>query len=146
MNTDNQHNTFGEFLVAKRRGKEIPSLRVTEALGISPGYYSDIEKNRRNPPPDRDTLAKLAEILQLADEDIATFYDLAGKARSEAPPDLPDYINQHQVVRVALRMAKDSGDARVWGKFIDLLENEREGNNDHAEHRVYTSKNPIHQL
>jgi hypothetical protein len=37
-------------------------------------------------------------------EEKAAFYDLAGKARSEAPPDLPEYINANQLVRVAFRL------------------------------------------
>ena len=115
-------NTFGEFLVAKRREKEIPSSQVTDALGISPGYYSDIEKNRRQPPPDRETLSRMVGVLLLNESDAATFYDLAGKARHEAPPDLPDYINQNQVVRVALRLAKDKGSDEDWQRFIRSIE------------------------
>ena len=119
-----RYDTFGEFLAAKRREKEIPSTYVTDALNISPGYYCDIEKNRRN-PPDRSTLAKIVQILQLYDSDVDTFYDLAGKARSEAPPDLPEYINQNEVVRVALRLAKDNGSDDDWLGFISLLESRR---------------------
>ena len=116
-----QYNTFGEFLVAKRREKQIPSIQVTDALDISPGYYCDIEKNRRK-PPDREMLSRIARALYLYGEDIDTFYDLAGKARSEAPPDLPDYINENQVVRVALRLAKDKGSVDDWNNFIRGLE------------------------
>ena len=120
---DNAHyKTFGEFLVAKRKEREIPALQVAEALGISPSYYSDIEKGRRNPPPERESLAKITQILRLQGDDLALFYDLAGKARDEAPPDLPDYINENQVVRVALRLAKDTGSNEDWQRFIDDLE------------------------
>ena len=124
--SDNTHyKTFGEFLVAKRKEREIPSLQVAETLGISPSYYSDIEKGRRNPPPDRESLAKIAKLLNLNSGDLAIFYDLAGKARDEAPPDLPDYINENQVVRVALRLAKDTGSNEDWQRFIDDLESRK---------------------
>ena len=116
--------TFGEFISAKRREKAITSTYITDALNISPGYYCDIEKNRRN-PPDRNTLAKIAQLLHLCGSDIDTFYDLAGKARSEAPPDLPEYINENEVVRVALRLAKENGGEDDWLDFIRTIERRR---------------------
>ena len=72
------YTTFGDFLSAKRREKGIPSTQVTDALCISPGYYCDIEKNRRN-PPDKATLEKIVRVLYLNPADIDMFYDLAGK-------------------------------------------------------------------
>jgi transcriptional regulator with XRE-family HTH domain len=118
---DRQYGTFGDFLIAKRREKEIPSAQVCDKLGISPGYYCDIERGRRY-PPDREALALMAQALHLIGEDVATFYDLAGKARREAPPDLPEYINEYQIVRVALRLAKDKGCEDDWRRFILALE------------------------
>lgn len=116
-----EYKNFGDFISEKRRKQEITSLQMSEIAGLSPGYYCDIEKNRRN-PPDRDTLTKLINALRLSDADIHTFYDLAGKARSEAPPDLPDYINENEVVRVALRLAKNKGSTDDWKRFINDLE------------------------
>jgi transcriptional regulator with XRE-family HTH domain len=116
-----RHAAFGVFLTAKRRETGVLASAVCEKLGISPGYYSDIEKGRRY-PPGREALARIAQALSLTGEDEAIFYDLAGKARSEAPPDLPEYINENQVVRVALRLAKDKGSADDWYKFILDLE------------------------
>jgi transcriptional regulator with XRE-family HTH domain len=115
---------FGDFVSFKRHEREITSLQMAETLGLSPGYYCDIEKNRSN-PPDKTILAKLIETLRLSVEDIHTFYDLAGKARSEAPPDLPEYINENQVVRVALRLAKEKGSSDDWRRFIYDIENRK---------------------
>jgi transcriptional regulator with XRE-family HTH domain len=112
--------TFGGYVSEKRREREIPATHIAERLGLSPGYYCDIERGRRL-PPDRDTLDRLVKALVLNTEDTHTFYDLAGKARSEAPPDLPDYINSNEIVRVALRLAKDKGSADDWVRFIDNL-------------------------
>jgi transcriptional regulator with XRE-family HTH domain len=119
---DASHNTFGGFLADKRKKREITSLSMSEMLGLSPGYYCDIEKNRGR-PPERSILDKMIELLRLSQEDIHTFYDLAGKARSEAPPDLPDYINDNHAVRLALRLAKDKGTEADWHRFISELEN-----------------------
>ena len=115
------YTTFGEFLSDRRRKREIPSLQMSEIAGISPSYYCDIEKNRRV-PPDREILKKIIDVLQLSAEDRITFYDLAGKARSEVSPDLPDYIMENEVVRFALRVAKEKADPDDWKQFIDRLE------------------------
>jgi transcriptional regulator with XRE-family HTH domain len=126
FNAKPPYNTFGDFLTAKRREKEITSTQICGHIGISPGYYCDIEKNRRY-PPDRKTLARIVQALHLSGEDKAVFYDLAGQARSEAPPDLPDYINGNEAVRVALRLAKSQGNANDWKRFITMLKNRQGG-------------------
>ena len=112
---------FGEFLSDKRKNREVTSLQMSEIAGISPSYYCDIEKNRRT-PPDREILKKIIDALYLSDEDKIIFYDLAGKARSEVSPDLPDYIMENEVVRFALRVAKEKASADDWKQFIDTLE------------------------
>jgi transcriptional regulator with XRE-family HTH domain len=117
-----KHIRFGDYIAAKRREREITSLQMAENLGLSPGYYCDIEKNRKQ-PPDKTILDKLVASLSLTNDDAHTFYDLAGKARSEAPPDLPEYINANQQVRVALRLAKDTANADDWNHFIGYLKN-----------------------
>lgn len=122
VNAEVNHATFGAFLAKMRKRREIPSLVMAENLGLSASYYCDIEKNRGR-PPERTILAKMIELLSLSQEEINTFYDLAGKARREAPPDLPDYINENKAVRLALRLAKDKGNDEDWYKFIRELEN-----------------------
>jgi transcriptional regulator with XRE-family HTH domain len=117
---------FGGFLKDKRRAREIPVRMMAELCGVSPGYYSDIESGRRN-PPDREILDAMIIALNMSDEDKTKFYDLAGKARSEAPPDLSEYINEFEEVRVALRLAKEGGDTKVWNKFISYMEIEKGG-------------------
>ena len=97
------------------------SLQMSEMSGISPGYYCDIEKSRKA-PPDREILEKIIAALQLSGKDRVIFYDLAGKARSGVSPDLPDYIMENEVVRVALRVAKEKANADDWKQFIDTLE------------------------
>ena len=126
---ENKHmdydNTFGGFVSAKRRSHDITSLEMSEIIGLSPQYYCDIEKNRRN-PPDRAVLEKLSDVLRLSAEEKPLFYDLAGKARSEVPADLPEYITEHEVVRFALRLAKDKGNDDDWRRFINQLEKKGE--------------------
>ena len=114
--------SLGAFLSEKRRDRQITSLQMSELVGISPGYYCDIEKCRRV-PPDRAVLERIIEALQLSKEDRICFYDLAGKAKSAVSPDLPEYIMEHELVRVALRVAKEKANADDWKQFLCKLEN-----------------------
>ena len=116
-----EHSNFKDFLSGKRREKEITSLQMAETAGISPGYYCDIEKGRKA-PPDREILEKIISALHLSDEDKELLYDLAGNARSGVAPDLPDYIMENNVVRVALRIAKEKANEQDWERFINSLE------------------------
>jgi transcriptional regulator with XRE-family HTH domain len=119
---------FSRFLKEKRRQREITVREMAELSGVSPGYYSDIESGRRN-PPDREILDRIIAALKVPGEDRKYFYDCAGRARSEAPPDLPEYINEYEPVRVALRLAKDKGSMDDWRQFIRKLER-KEGGED----------------
>jgi transcriptional regulator with XRE-family HTH domain len=113
--------TFGAFLKAQRKQREITVRLMAELVGIAVGSYCDIESNR-NYPPEKKILEKIIEVLRLSEADRQTFYDFAGKARSAAPPDLPEYINENQVVRFALRVAKEKASDEDWHKFISDLE------------------------
>ena len=113
--------TFGAFLKAQRKQREITLRYMAELVGIAVGSYCDIESNR-NYPPEKRILEKMIEVLHLPEADQKTFYDLAGKARSAAPPDLTGYINNTEKARVALRLAKDRATDEDWQKFINDLE------------------------
>ena len=94
-------------------------------LDIAPAYMSDIEKGHRY-PPDKDKLEKMAELLNLSEEEKNKMFDLAaGEKDNSVSPDLPEYIMGTEKARVALRMARDNGatDA-TWQKIIDMLEKE----------------------
>lgn len=116
-----QYKTFGDFLTDKRHDKEMTGRDLASKTGISPGYYTDIEKNRRI-PPENGFLEKLITLLFLSEEEQVILYDLAGKARQQVSPDLPDYIMENEVVRVALRLAKEKANPDDWQRFIDNLE------------------------
>ena len=113
--------TFGAFLKSKRNEREITVRAMAEMVGVAVGYYCDIESGRRS-PLDLDFLDRIIAALLLSDDDKETFYDLAGKARSAAPPDLTGYINNTTKARVALRVAKEKATDEDWQRFIDDLE------------------------
>ncbi len=117
---------FGKFIEKKRKAKNITLRGFAAELEIAPAYMSDIEKGHRY-PPDKDKLEKMAEILELSDEEKNDMFDLAaGEKENSVSPDLPEYIMGTEKARVALRMARDTGatDA-TWQKVIDMLEKEQ---------------------
>lgn len=115
------YKSFGDYIAKKRHDRSETVRALAEKTGISPGYYGDIEKGRRV-PPENGFLEKLIDVFFLNEEQQIILYDLAGKARKEVSPDLPNYIMENEVVRVALRLAKEKADSVDWQRFIDNLE------------------------
>jgi transcriptional regulator with XRE-family HTH domain len=116
----NDKQIFGAFLKAKRHEREIPVRAMAEKIGMAVGHYCDIESGRR-PPLDLEFLNKTINILLLNEADKLTLYDLAGTARSAAPPDLTEYIKDSPAARVALRVAKDKANDEDWARFANEL-------------------------
>jgi Helix-turn-helix. len=87
---------FGKFIDIKRRGRaadggDILLKDIAKAMEMTATYLSDIIKGRRN-PPEMKLLEKIANVLNLSPEERAEMFDLAGRERNEAAPDLPNYI------------------------------------------------------
>ena len=87
-------------------------------------YLSDIIKGRRN-PPDKKYLEIIANELRLDADERDEMYDLAGRERDEAAPDLPGYIMDENLphVRVALRKANKKGlGDDFWKRVADEID------------------------
>ena len=116
-----QYQNFGEFVQEKREEKQITLRKFADAIGFSAPFWSDVEKDRRN-PPEIDKLQLIARTLNLSDEDNAMMLDLAGKKRNSVAPDLPDYIMERGYVAAALRTARDlDAGEEEWNVFIEEL-------------------------
>lgn len=115
--------TFGDFVREKRLEKGINLRKLAEELDIAPAYMSDLENNHRY-PPEKEKLYKIAEVLQLSEEETNTLFDLAGgNKKNPVSPDLTDYIMEQDKSRVALRIARDKGfGEKEWEKVIQMLE------------------------
>lgn len=114
--------TFGAFVRQKRMEQGLSLRRLAARLGLSPVYMSNIETDRK-PAPSRENLDKLAEELRLSKPDLELFLDLAAASQKmKVPADLPEYIMERDIVRTALRTAKevDATDAE-WQEFIDRI-------------------------
>lgn len=108
----------GFFLMS--RGLSLRNLAAK--LEISPVYMSNIETDRK-PAPTQEKLDKLVDILGLGQYEAEQLLDLAAKSKNrQVSADLPEYIMERDIVRVALRTAKevDATDAE-WQEFIDRI-------------------------
>lgn len=114
--------TFAAFVRQKRMEQGLSLRRLAARLGLSPVYMSNIETDRK-PAPSQENLDKLAEELHLSKADRELFLDLAAAShKMKVPADLPEYIMERDIVRAALRTAKevDATDAE-WQEFIDRI-------------------------
>lgn len=116
-----QYQNFGEFVQEKREEKQMTLRKFAETIGFSAPFWSDVEKDRRN-PPEIDKLHLVARILNLTESENALMLDLAGKKRNSVAPDLPDYIMERDYVAAALRTARDlDAGEKEWNEFIEEL-------------------------
>jgi transcriptional regulator with XRE-family HTH domain len=110
--------TFGDFIIEKRREKEISARQLAIKVGISPVYMCDIEKGRRAAVTE-EFLNGLIRVLNLSESDTELMYDLVAIARKTVSADLPQYIMENELVRTALRTAKKNQvPDEKWEKFI----------------------------
>ena len=116
--------TFGSFITEKRLARDMTLRGFAGELGISPVYMCNIEKDRRAAPTE-DVLERISTLLMLTPTEKTKMLDLAAKSKN-APSvafDLPEYINEKDIVRVALRTAKDvDATDEEWQEFIDKLQ------------------------
>ena len=87
------------------------------------GHVAEIEQITETLPAGREP-GKRARLMELhGDEDEKTaLYNAAGKQKNSIPPDLPDYIMEHEYVSAALRTARDlDAGEEEWQRFIDDL-------------------------
>lgn len=120
-------HTFGSYIKEKRMAQNISLRKFADLIGISPVYLCNMEKDR-NPAPKDEVIEKLVKHLLLNEADTIQLYDLAAKAKSSptVSQDLPKYIMDRDIVRVALRTAKDvDATDEEWQEFIAMLEKRR---------------------
>ena len=125
-------NKFGKFVAERRIAKGITLRGMAALMDFSPAYWSDIEKGRRN-PPSIENLKEVAKILELTQKEKEDMIDMASEDRDEIPMDLPEYIKESELARIALRKAKqlneNDGESditkRAWEDFIKALDEEK---------------------
>ena len=118
---------FGDFIKHKRLSdpRELRQADVADALDISVGYLSDIERRQRN-PFDPEKIEKFVEFFSLSEEDKARIYDLASHENREVPSDIEDVLMYEEVgdmARFALRQFKAGNlEEEDWKQLIRKAE------------------------
>ena len=120
---------LGTYLKTLRTEREITLKTMSEVLGISLSFLSDVEQNRRK-PFDSDKLGKIAAYMHLDDDAKALLYDLAAKEKGTIPDDIDDIMMHSEVgdmARLALRLTNAGViDEADWKKFIRESERHKE--------------------
>ena len=116
---------FGDYLEFLRKNKR-KSLRQTAiAIGVSPQYYSEVEKNRRS-VLSAERLEKLRDYLELTSEEYQTLSTKAAEAHKgknkQVPQDFADYIVERDYVMAALRTMKEmDADQADWKRMVEAF-------------------------
>ena len=99
--------TFGSYVREKRMARGLSLRGLAAKLEVSPVYMSNMENDRR-PAPTKEKMDRLIEILGLCQADTELLLDLAAKSKTQrVSADLPEYIMERDIVRAALRTAKE---------------------------------------
>ena len=121
--------TFGSFLREKRmaRGLTLKQAgytqeQIADALDVTVAFISNIENDRRA-APSQEYLERMALLLQLDKSEREWMLDLAAKSKqNRVSADLPDYIMDREIVRAALRTAREADATdQEWQDFIDRI-------------------------
>jgi len=116
---------FGAYIETLRK-QRCRSLRETaHAIGISPQYYSEVEKGRRSTLV-TERMISLELFLNLSDDESRIMYNKAAEARKHkdviVPQDFSNYIVERDYAMAALRVAKKlNADENDWQRFVDDL-------------------------
>ena len=125
-----KHMRFGDYIRKKRLAdsRELTQQDVADHLDISLSYMNEVENSRKK-PFDGEKLEKLAQFLNLSDEDTALLFDLASRVSREIPFDIEDtlmYEDVGDLIRYAARQTK-AGFIKEedWKTFIREREAEK---------------------
>lgn len=126
MATIKGYENFGSFLQSKREERNITLREMSRKLSVSAPFLSDVEKGR-TAPLTKERLEKVAQILDLTEEERNEMYDIVGKQKNIVAPDVSDYVMERDYVSAALRKARDlNAGEEEWRRFVEELK-QREG-------------------
>jgi len=122
--------SFGDFITALRQANGKSLRETARAIGVSPQFYSEVEKNRRCAFT-ADRLDKLKSFLGMDEDQAKDMYNKAAESRKGKdimlPQDFSDYIVERDYAMQALRVAKDlDADEQDWIKFVEELRKRKE--------------------
>ena len=122
---ENIYENFVQFLSEKRREKDITLRELARQLSVSAAFLIDVEKNRCAPLT-TERLEKVSEILNFSKDEKNEMYDLVGKQKDTAAPDLPEYIKGKDYISMALRTARElEAGEKEWLEFVEELKRKK---------------------
>ena len=77
----------------KRRSERGPrQVELAKTINKTDMYISNIENGKNKPPPDKKDLDALGKILDLSNDELTIFYEVATEDRNTLPPEIIKYI------------------------------------------------------
>ena len=114
---------LGNFIIKKRKKRNLSSRQLALACDVTPPYMSDIEKNKRI--PSFDVLTKLTKELKLEEQEIYQLFDLAVDDRKgKVPYDIAEYIMSNDELRQCIRFVIKNKKETVWKKLLNEINQE----------------------
>ena len=115
--------SFGEYIEFIRTSRRKSLRETARSIGVSPQFYSEVEKNRRCAFT-AEKLEKLRDFLEMSPEEYQTMSTKAAesyKGKNVAvPQDFADYIVERDYVMAALRtMKKMDADEADWKRMVE---------------------------
>lgn len=111
-------DSLGQFIIKKRKKKNISSRQLAISSEVSAAYMNDIEKGNRIPT--FNVLKKIGSTLELTDEDMYILLDLAAKnSNNRVPYDIIDYIMQNDSLRSCIRKKIKNNDYSGWERALE---------------------------
>ena len=111
-------DSLGQFIIKKRKKKNISSRQLAISSEVSAAYMNDIEKGNRIPT--FNVLKKIGSTLDLTDEDMYILLDLAAKnSNNRVPYDIIDYIMQNDSLRSCIRKKIKNNDYSGWERALE---------------------------
>lgn len=120
-----KHNLFGSFLREKRQNENLSLRELSEKVGVAHSYIAKIENGSKLPPSD-DVLLRLAKGLNLDDESVEIFFDLAAKCKAlndeknyYLPADIAKYLSSENNAKIFIRQASRLGNSNeFWNELL----------------------------
>jgi len=103
-NSISNRDKFGVYVRGRRKELNMTLRDFAQTINLTPAYISDIENGNRYAP--LNYLNQVMSILQVEDEEINAFYDIAGCTHSNWP-DINEYLKDKPFARKAIRLARD---------------------------------------
>lgn len=94
--------TFGEYLRDLRLAKKASQGKLAAAIGKTTMYISNIEKGKNN-PPDESQLEKIADVLNLNEQQRFELIDTAAAERCTVAQDIVKALVKNKALRQFIR-------------------------------------------